>query len=116
MADWAFIPNPVEVFSTSNFPNSSRETAFLHADHRLRGSNAHSGKYVITTSDNLSNIDLFKLGVHPGIYFVRVESNGPSYNNSGFSKNSHLLFSGFLKHLFSQVCVHNTNYNLYLRY
>jgi hypothetical protein len=76
MADWSFYPNPVESVINIKLPEQQPGDSLQYTLITASGIRIPIPESVITTSDNLSNIDLFKLGVSSGIYFVRVENNG----------------------------------------
>ncbi|MCF2490516.1 putative Ig domain-containing protein [Dyadobacter sp. CY347] len=76
LEDWRFFPNPVESVFNVKLPANVVANDISYELITVSGKRIDFPKEFVTVSDDLSNIDLSKLGISSGIYFIRLHANG----------------------------------------
>ena len=76
LEDWRFFPNPIESVLNVKLPADLIANDISYELITVSGKRIDFPKEFVTVSDDLANIDLSKLHISSGIYFVRLHSNG----------------------------------------
>jgi hypothetical protein len=76
LEDWRFFPNPIENVLNVKLPADVISNDITYELITVSGKRITFPKEFVTVSDALANIDLSKLNIPAGIYFVRLENNG----------------------------------------
>ncbi len=74
MTEWQFYPNPVQDIFNFKLPDQSALDQYQYSIIYSTGQRMPVSNGYITVQDNLVNMDLTRMGLTSGIYYVRVES------------------------------------------